>query len=319
MAEKTIKAGVIGVGSMGQNHVRVYDEIEQVDLVGVADADEQRAMEIATEYDTRALPTEELLNVVDVVSIAVPTPYHHDTAMECIQSGIHVLIEKPIAATEKEGRELIQAAEANDVTIQVGHIERFNPAITALDKIVDREDIVAIRAERLGPPPKREIHDNAVIDLMIHDVDILLSLAGEEPTVVQGVGTHDNKYASATLQFESDITGTLIASRLTQRKVRKLKITTEENFIEVDYLDQTIDIHRRSAPEFVKSNSGVQYRHESVIERPQIANHEPLKAEIESFIESVRNGTEPHVSASDGLQAFTLANEIDKKAQGAHK
>lgn len=314
-----MRAGVIGVGSMGQNHARVYDEYEQTDLVGVADADEKRAIEIAGEYSTRALPTKELLNIVDVVSIAVPTAFHRDTAVECIQSGIHVLIEKPIAATQEEGRELIEEAEANNVTIQVGHIERFNPAITALDEFVDRHDIVAIHAERLGPPPHREIHENVVIDLMIHDVDILLSLAGEEPTVVQGVGTRENKYASAILEFESGITGTLVASRLTQRKVRKLKITTEEQFLEVDYLNQTIDIHRGSAPEFVKSDSGVQFRHESVIDRPLIMNHEPLKAEIESFVESVRNGTDPHVTGSDGLQAFKLVNEIDKKTRVEHK
>ncbi|SFQ00485.1 Predicted dehydrogenase [Halolamina pelagica] len=299
---------------MGQHHVRVYEELDEVELVGVADADAERASEIAEEYGTRAIEIQTLVEHIDAVSIAVPTPYHYETAMTCIEHGVNVLIEKPIAASKSEGEKLIEEARSNDVLIQVGHIERFNPAVTALDKVVDKEDIVAIHAERLGPPPEREIHDNAVIDLMIHDADIVLSLAGDEPTTVQSAGTRDNRYATATLQFESGIVATLTASRLTQRKVRKLQITTEENFIEVDYLDKTIDIYRRSVPEFVKHDSGVQYRHESVIERPQVDNNEPLKVELSEFLEAVQNGTRPPVSGSDGLRAFELVTEIDKKA-----
>jgi len=299
---------------MGQHHVRVYDELDEVDLVGVADADAEKASKIAEEYETRAVEVQGLVEDVDAVSIAVPTPYHYETAMTCIEHGIHVLIEKPIAASRSEGEELIEAAEANDVLMQVGHIERFNPAVTALNKVVDTEDIVAIHAERLGPPPKREIHDNVVIDLMIHDVDIVLSLTGDEPATVQSAGTRKNRYGTATLQFESGIVATLIASRLTQRKVRKLQITTEENFIELDYLDKTVDIHRRSAPEFVKRESGMQYRHESVIERPQIDNGEPLKAELSEFVESIRTGTIPRVNGEDGLRAFELVTEIDEKS-----
>jgi len=313
MTEKTVQVGVIGVGSMGQHHARVYNEIEGTSLVGIADADIDRATEIAAEYDTRALPLDELLELADAVSIAVPTQHHYETAMQCIDRGTHILIEKPIALTESEGEALIEAAANNGVTIQVGHIERFNPAVSALRNIVDTDDIVALRAERLGPPPKRTIQDNAVIDLMIHDVDIFLSLLDEEPSVVQSVGTNDNKYVSATLQFDSGAVGTLISSRLTQRKVRKLKITTTENFIEVDYIDQSIDIHRRSAPEFVQRDSGMQYRHESVIERPQVENREPLKSELTEFVDSVRTGSKPRVSGVDGLRAFQLVTEIDEQ------
>jgi len=315
MSENSIRAGVIGVGSMGQHHVRVYEELDAVDLVGIADADAEKASEVAAEYETRAVEVQDLVEDVDAVSIAVPTPYHYETAMTCIEHGVHVLIEKPIAASKSEGEELLEAAEANNVLIQVGHIERFNPAVRALDKVVDREDIVAIHAERLGPPPEREIHDNAVIDLMIHDADIVLSLAGHEPIAVQSAGTRENRYATATLQFESGIVATLTASRLTQRKVRKLQITTEENFIEVDYLNKTVDIHRRSAPEFVKGESGMQYRHESVIERPQIDNSEPLKAELSEFVESVRSGTTPRVNGEDSIRALKLVTEIDEKSR----
>lgn len=315
MSDTTVRVGVIGVGSMGQHHVRVYDEIEDATLVGIADADDERAAEIATEYGTTAMSVAELLDNVDAVSVAVPTPYHFETAMNCIHNGVDLLIEKPIAETEAEGLELIETAEANDVTIQIGHIERFNPAVSALDRIMDSADIVALRAERLGPPPERDIHDNVVVDLMIHDVDIVLSLLDAEPITIQSAGTHDNKYVSATLQFESGVVGTLISSRLTQRKVRKLKITTESEFIELDYLDQTIDIHRRSVPEFVERDSGVQYRHESIIERPQVETHEPLKAELSEFIDSVRNNSTPRVSGRDGLRVFELVNEIDDRTE----
>lgn len=315
MTEDPIQAGVIGVGSMGQHHARVYERLDTVNLVGVADADAEKASEIAEEYDTRPVDVDDLVADADAVSIAVPTPYHYEMAMTCIEHGVHVLIEKPIAASKSEGEELIDAAEANDVFIQVGHIERFNPAVTAINKIVNHDDIVAVHAERLGPPPEREIHDNAIIDLMIHDADIVLSLAGDDPVSIQSAGTQDGKYATATLKFESGIVATLTASRLTQKKIRKLQITTEENFIELDYIDQAINIHRRSVPEFVKRDSGVQYRHESVIERPQIDNGEPLKAEISGFIESVRDGTRPIVSGSDGLRAFELVTEIDEKTR----
>lgn len=317
MNKEPLQIGVIGIGSMGKHHVRVYDELEGVNLVGVADADAQKSSEIAQEYDVHAVEVQDLVETVDAVSIAVPTPYHHETAMTCIENGVHVLIEKPIAATKSEGRELIETAEANEVHIQVGHIERFNPAVVALDKVLSEESIVAIHAERLGPPPQREVHDNAIIDLMIHDADIVLSVVDEEPASVQSAGTRDNRYATATLQFESGIVATLTASRLTQRKVRKLQITTENNFIELDYLNQTIDIYRRSAPEFVKRDSGMQYRHESVIERPQIDNSEPLKAELREFVESIRSNTTPRVSGYDGLRAFELVTEIDAKS-GIH-
>ncbi|KAB7514662.1 gfo/Idh/MocA family oxidoreductase [Halosegnis rubeus] len=314
MSDQPTRIGVIGVGSMGNHHVRVYDELGGVELVGVADADDEQAAEIAREYDTRALEIPDLVEAVDAVSIAVPTPYHYETAITCLEEGVHVLIEKPIAATKSEGETLIDTAGKNGVHIQVGHIERFNPAVTTLEKILEREDIVAIDAERLGPPPQRAVHDNAIFDLMIHDADIVLSLLNDEPVSVQSAGTRDNKYATATLQFESGVVATLTASRLTQRKVRKLQITTKNNFIELDYLDQTIDIYRRSAPEFVQRDSGMQYRHESVIERPQIDNVEPLKAELREFVESIRTDTTPRVSGHDGLRAFELVTEIDERS-----
>jgi predicted dehydrogenase len=284
-------------------------------LVGVADADSSQADRIAEEYETVAMREDKLLEAVDAVSVVVPTQYHLETALHCIEHGVHVLIEKPIAANKQAAVEIIEAAEAADVIVQVGHIERFNPAIQELDRIVKVEDIVAIRTERLGPPPERDIQDNSVIDLMIHDVDVVTALLGGEPAAVSALGTRENKYASATLQFDSGVVATLISSRLTQRKVRKLKITTKDKFIEVDYLDQTIEIYRQSAPEFINKDDGIHYRHESVIERPQVKNHEPLKKEIDSFVESIRTNTTPVVSGRDGLRALELVQEIDESAK----
>ena len=315
MKEEKLQVGVIGVGSMGQHHARVYNELDSVALIGVTDADASRAESIAAEYDTVAMPLEELLDTVDAVSVAVPTQYHLETALACIEHGVHILIEKPIAANEEEASEIIEAAEDADIIVQVGHIERFNPAIQELDRIVKAEDIVAIRTERLGPPPERDIQDNTVIDLMIHDVDVVTALLGDEPTTVNALGMRENRYASATLQFDSGVVATLISSRLTQRKVRKLKITTKDTFIEVDYIDQSIEIHRQSAPEFINKEDGMHYRHESVIERPQVESHEPLKKEINSFVESISSNTTPVVSGRDGLRALELVREIDASAK----
>jgi predicted dehydrogenase len=309
-----LSVGVIGVGSMGQHHARIYDELPTAELVGVFDADPEQAEEIADKHDTVAMELDELLEETAAVSVAVPTQFHFDIATQCFDHDTSMLIEKPVVGDVETGEELRQIAEQADVTVQVGHVERFNPAIQVVQNIVEDMNILAVNAERLGPPTDRTIEDSAVIDLMIHDLDIVLSLFDDDPESVTSAGVRSNRYGTATIDFESETVVTLTASRLTQRKVRKMEITTEECVVEVDYIDQTVEIHRQSMPSYVEKAEGVRYRHESVIERPTVPSAEPLKSELESFLDAVQTGSTPEVSLEDGLRALELARTIEEGA-----
>ena len=314
--EEFVRAGVIGVGAMGQHHARVYDELPTTELVGVADADDSRAQEIADRYETESCNPSTLVEQVDLATIAVPTTYHYDLATTCIENGVDILVEKPLVATPSKGRELIAAAERAGVTLQVGHIERFNPVVATLQEIVPDLDVISIDAERLGPPPDRRIDDSAVIDLMIHDIDVVRSLVGEPVSGVDAVGNPDGRHASATLQFADGTVGTLTASRVTQRKVRRLTVTARDCYVIADYLDQSVEIHRHSVPEYLSEDGSVRYRHESVVEHPAVDTGEPLKRELAAFVGAAIEGEEPPVTAEQGLRALELAREIDDRAFG---
>ncbi|SIR19537.1 Predicted dehydrogenase [Haladaptatus litoreus] len=314
---ESVNAVVIGVGSMGRHHARVYSELPEVNLVGIHDVDENRASEAARDHGSQAVSMEEAIREADIASIAVPTPYHYETAKRCIEGGVHILVEKPFVAEPEEGRGLIARAEDAGVTIQVGHIERFNPAIRTLSEIVSELDIIAIDAQRLGPPPEgRAVDVSAVMDLMIHDLDVLLSIVDDDITSVTAVGTQDNRYASANIEFDGGVVAGLTASRVTQEKVRKLSITAEECRVNVDYTNQSVEIHRHSMPEYIEDNGDLRYRHESIVERPTVENGEPLKNELRSFVRSVTTGSTPVVTGEDGLRVLEVAQEIDELASG---
>jgi len=314
--EPRLAAGVIGVGSMGRNHARIYSELQDVDLVGVFDVDGHQADAVAAKYGTRPMEREALLRAADVVSIAVPTPYHYDAAMESIERGVDVLVEKPFVAEPAEGRKVIDAADRAGVTVQVGHVERFNPAVEALDDIVSDLDVIAVEAQRLGPPRDREIQDSAVMDLMTHDIDVLLSLVDAPVESIDAVGARENRHAAANITFADGTMATLTASRLTQQKIRRLAITATEARVNVDYANRSVEIHRHSMPEFIEENGDIRYRHESIVERPTVHNGEPLKSELASFVDAVRTGSGPVVTAADGLRVLEVAQEIDRLAAG---
>lgn len=311
-----IAVGVVGVGSMGRNHVRVYDELDGARVVGVTDADGDRARDVAREFDTEALSRESLLERADAVSVAVPTRYHRDVAKDCFDAGVHVLIEKPIAPDVETGRELERRANEAGVTVQVGHIERFNPAVQTLQEVVSELEVLAVSAKRLGPPIEREIDDTVILDLMIHDIDVVLSVLGDEPEGTAATGIESGRYATATLDFDDDTVARLTASRVTQRKQRRLTVTARECVVDVDYIDQTVAVRYDSTPEYIERDGDVRYRHESVVERPVVENGEPLEAELASFLRSVRTDEPPEVTARDGITALEVAREIDDLAFG---
>ena len=314
-----LAAGVVGVGSMGRNHARVYSELPDVDLVGVADLDTQAARGVADDYGSVAREADDLLEVADLVSVAVPTAAHPAMLERALDADTHALVEKPYVDDLQRGRELAERARDEGLVLQVGHIERFNPAVRALADVVPNVDVLAVDAQRLGPPRQREVADSAVFDLMIHDIDVVCSLLGDAPVTVDAAGAAGNRYATATCKFEGGVVANLTASRVTQRKVRKLGITARECRICVDYMDQSVEIHRHTSPAYVENDGTVRERVESVVERPTVESGEPLKAELESFAAAVRNGSEPVVTAEDGLRAVEVARRIDDIAAGRRR
>ncbi|WP_254768559.1 Gfo/Idh/MocA family protein [Salinilacihabitans rarus] len=305
-----LRAGVVGVGAMGQNHARVYGELRNVDLVGVTDLDERQARAVADAYGADAFEFDELLDTCDVVTVAVPTAAHFETVSACLDAGVHVLVEKPIADSPEQGRRLAAKATEADLVLQVGHVERFNPAVSTLEELIDDLEVIAVEGERLGPPVDRTDRDDVTLDLMIHDVDVVGSLFDAAPASIAAAGTEDGQYATATMQY-GDAIVSLTASRRTQKKVRKLTVTARECLVEVDYLEQSVLIHRDSYPEYVTDDGTRRYRHESVVERPRVENGEPLRRELRAFVDAVRTGGEPPVTAEDGVRALETVRRID--------
>lgn len=282
--------------------------------MGVNDRDAAVASEVALEYGTTARSQSELLAAADLVSVAVPTRHHYETVRNCIDTGTHALVEKPFVEDVDQGRDLARRAREAGITLQVGHIERFNPATRVLSEIVPDLEVVAVDIQRLGPPVDREGNDSVVRDLMIHDIDILLSLVDEEPESIAAMA-NGRQYTSVQLGF-GDSVASLTASRMTQEKVRRLAVTAEDCRVNVDFVDQTVEIHRLSLPEYVEADGDVRYRHESVVERPMVENGEPLKAELTAFVEAVRNGSEPLVTPEEGIRVLEVVDRIERAAYG---
>jgi predicted dehydrogenase len=299
---------------MGVNHARVYAECNEVDLVGVADADAERVREVADEYDTRPRPTTALLEATDIVSVAVPTRYHARIARQALEAGVDVLVEKPFVRDVEEGAELAALAREQDAVLQVGHIERFNPAVSALFDLVEDVDVLSVRADRVGPPVERDGRDDVVMDLMIHDIDIVLSLLDGAVESVSAVGTANGQYSTAQLTFDTGVVGTLTASRVNQKRARKLTVVGAEQLVEVDYFDQSIRVHRQSEPSYETTNGDITYQQKRVTEHPFVDTREPLKCELEAFVEASRTDSTPRVTPEDALRAVEMAHTISARA-----
>jgi predicted dehydrogenase len=309
----TLPVGVIGVGRMGRNHVRVYNELPGVDLVGVTDTDTERAEHIAGEYGTAALDSDDLLDAAEAVSVAVPSEYHYRVARDALSAGVHTLVEKPFVSRIDHGEELIALADRNDCRLQVGHVERFNPAVREIGDVLSGMDVVAVETRRLGPPIEPAPDDDPVMDLMIHDLDVLFSLFGDEVTAASATAPAA-EHVIAQLTFDGGPTASLTASRCTQKKVRTLTVTAREALVELDYTDQSIRVHRHSVPEYIEQNGDVRYRHGSIVEHPLVESAEPLRAELAGFRDAITEGTPPRVTGRDGLRAVKFAHRLQRLA-----
>lgn len=310
-----VDVGVIGVGTMGRHHARVYEELPTTNLIGVADTNKERAREVAARYGVEGISIRELLPIVDAVSVVVPTAAHYDVTKTCLEASVPVLVEKPVAGSLQEARDFLELTRQYPQPVQVGHIERFNPAVTTVQEVIKDLDVFSIHCDRLSPPPDREIKDSSVFDLMTHDLDIVRTLLGSEPDHVVADGVDNNRHASALLSFPSGCTARLTASQKTQCKIRKLNVFAETCYIETDYTDQSVEIHRNSVPEYITGDGPVRYRHSSVVERVQVATGEPLRYQLSSFVDAVRSRRPPKVTVEDAVRTIELAEAIEQMAK----
>ncbi len=313
---KKIKVGVVGVGYFGQFHVEKYAHIKDVELVGVVDVDAPRVRDIARRYRTQSFSHHaDLFNRVQAVSIAVPTPSHYLIAKEFFLHGIDILLEKPISTTVEEADALIQLAHSKGLIFQVGHVERFNGALSGLEGKIQHPRF--IESHRLGPFPGRGADVDVVLDLMIHDLDILFSLVHSKVKRFQAVGmpllTHTSDMANVHLEFENGCRANLTASRVSNEKVRKTRIFQPDGIFSIDYLFQKLSFFKKAVP------LGKEDHPEMVMEDIPVQKIDPLEAEIHSFLQSVRNRRPVRVSGSDGKRALEMALQIIQKMDDLNK
>jgi len=301
---KKIRVAVAGAGEFGRNHVRVYREIEGAELVGVYDQDARRAAAVAKEFQTKVLANlEELRGRADAVSVAVPTVAHAEVGCRLMEMGFDVLVEKPMAVNLAEADALITAAKKNKRILQVGHVERFNPAVIAVEPILNRP--LFFEVHRLGVFTPRSLDVDVIYDLMIHDLDILLALVKEPVTEVKAVGipvlTNKVDIAHARLEFAGGAVANVTASRVSTERVRKMRFFQQHEYISLDYA-------RRDALRVGVKKPGPQpefgFRK---LEAPAV---EPLRAELEAFVDAVRTRKEPKTNGAAGRAALELASRV---------
>jgi predicted dehydrogenase len=312
-----IRVAVLGVGNLGQHHARVYTQLPGVTLVGVVDHDEARAREVAKKLKVEAFSRpEQVLGKVDAVSVVVPTALHTPVALPFLKAGVHCLIEKPLTTDLAEADLLIDAARASGALLQVGHIERFNPAILAMREFSGQP--LFIEAHRLGPYSPRNTAIDVVLELMIHDIDIVLALVGRKVLSVQSVGlpilSHTEDIANVRLAFEGGCVANLTASRVTTAKQRKIRLFTREAYLSVDYLAKEVKVYRlKEGADPSQAGSLLGLAKMVAMETLKIKDEEQLKLELESFADAIRGRKRPVVNGEDARDAIALGLEIRRQ------
>jgi predicted dehydrogenase len=304
----SLRVGVVGVGHLGRHHARILSALPGVELVGVADTNRARAEEVAALHGTRALfDARDLSGLVDAVTVAVPTEVHRDIALPFLKAGVPVLVEKPMARTLAEADELIAAAARSNAALAVGHTERFNPAVAAARPLL--VDPRFIEVHRLGAFPDRSLDIDVVFDLMIHDLDVVLSLVKSEVASIEAVGvpvlTGRVDIANARLRFANGCIANLTASRISRDRVRKIRFFQPSAYLSIDYAAQKVEVWR-----LVAGNGSLPSIQGGDIE---VANEEPLVRELVDFADAVTSHRAPQVTGEDGRRALALADAIARK------
>ena len=303
-----LRVGVIGVGHIGSNHARLYAEIDSAEFAAVYDVDLARANSIAKKYRaTAARSLEEFVEMVDAASVATPTSTHYEVAQPLLDRGKHLLIEKPITDNTVQASHLAEIAARKGLILQVGHVERFNPVLSALESRLTHPRF--IEAHRLSPYPDRSTDIGVVLDLMIHDLEIILHLVRSPVQNIDAVGvpvlSKGEDIANARIRFENGCVANVTSSRISPERMRKIRVFQEDAYLSLDYQNQSGEIYRRADGRIAR-------------EKVQIEREEPLKRQLLSFIECASTGRAPRVSGFQATAALELAVEITKRIdQGA--
>ena len=296
-----IRVGVIGVGHLGQHHARIYAGMDGVELAGICDTDPARAKKFAKKWKTTAFTDyKQMFGVINCASVVVPTELHYHVAKDCLLNGVSVLIEKPMAKYVGEADDLLEIARNRKLIIQVGHIERFNAAVRALDEIPG--NVRFIECHRLGPFKKRALDVGVVLDLMIHDIDIIFGLVRSEVVSIDAVGvnilTDHEDLANVRIRFKNGAVANLTASRVTKSEMRKIRLFKDDCYISLDYIKQEAVLYR-------KINNRITGK------LINIKKEEPLKKELEAFVNCIKTGERPLVSGEEGRDALKAALQIE--------
>lgn len=301
---KKVKAGVAGVGAIGQNHARIYAELETADLVAVYDADQARAEEIAGKFGAQAVGSlDEFASLVDAASVSVPTAFHREVGTTLLNAGCHVMVEKPIADAVDDAKALIKLSQEKNLVLQVGHIERFNPVMAQLEARMTEPRF--IESHRLSPFPKRSLDIGVVLDLMIHDLEIILHLVKSPIVSIDAVGvpvlTRREDIANARLRFENGCVANITVSRISPERLRKIRVFQGDSYLSLDYQDQSGWIYRKDGLEIAR-------------EAVEVEKDEPLKLELAAFVEcaAAEGEAQPKVSGQQGADALDVALKITR-------
>jgi len=305
----TVRIGVIGVGHLGQHHARLLASMRDVALVGVCDTNQARAGEIATKFGGGVFArSHDLLGKVDAVTVAVPTVSHVEVALPFLEAGVATLVEKPIAPSLAEADRLVDAAARTGALLATGHTERFNPAVSAAMPLISAPRFIEIH--RLGTFPERSLDIDVIFDLMIHDLDLLLSVVKSEVTTIEAVGvnvlTPKADIANARLRFASGCIANVTASRISRDRVRKARFFQNDAYVSIDYASQELEVFRlvKNGPRPIIHGG-----------KMEVASEEPLRRELEDFIGAVRTGREPGVTGRAGREALALATRVAEKME----
>lgn len=318
------KVGVIGTGHLGRFHTKLFKEIDSCEMIGIFDLDYQLANEVANEFNIQSFDLmDNLLQHCDAVSIAAVTSAHHSIAKECLSRGKHVFVEKPITATIEQAQEIVKLARDKNLILQVGHVERFNPALLSLDNFELKP--MFIQSDRLAQFNPRGTDVAVVLDLMIHDIDIILSLIKSEVKKVEASGvavvSDTLDIANARIEFENGAVANVTASRISQKKMRKMRIFQKDSYISIDFDSGLSEIFRLISLEETPHPATINYgeigigekKKRIIYEQPEIKEVNALKHELNLFINSVQTNSRPVVSGEDGLKALVVAQQIINK------
>jgi predicted dehydrogenase len=302
MEQKKIRTGVIGIGAIGKNHARIMGELENADFTAIYDADKEAAAEIAAKTGAKAVDSlEELISLVDAATVATPTITHREIGLALLNAGKHVLIEKPIADNPEDAKALVDLAREKELVLQVGHIERFNPVMKQLEQRLSAPRF--IESHRLSPFPNRSMDIGVVLDVMIHDIEIILHLVRDEIESIDAVGvpvlTHREDIANARIRFKNGCVANITASRISPERLRKIRVFQGDSYLSLDYQAQTGELFRKEGMQIVK-------------EEVLVEKDEPLKLELASFVDCAIIGGTPKVSGSEGAAALQVAIEITR-------